>query len=395
VKILVLATEYPPAKGFGIGRYISEHSAALSRLGHDVHVVTNNVRQGRDTWTDKGVRVYGASGHLDTKPYSRTSAVLQANQELLGRGLSVVAEHGPFDVLLVHDWLGALAGKALREAHCVPTVLTMHETEVGRTFGQPNAEQQYVAEVEKWACAVFESVVCCSEFIKDELIRFCDVPASKITVIPCGVSEATMGTDARIDLFRSMFAEEDEKLAVFVGRLTTAKGPTVLLEAIPKVLAVYPKIKFAIAGNGDQMEAVQSRVAELGLGERVILTDYIAGKVLATLYHAADMLVVPSLYEPFGMVALEGMVTGTPVIVSDTGGLAETVDHDVTGLRVTPNDPNALAAAIVRLCYSPDLALQLAENGYRCAVERYPWTRVASETEAAYQRVVRAHEAEQ
>jgi len=164
------------------------------------------------------------------------------------------------------------------------------------------------------------------------------------------------------------------------------KGIQVLIEAIPEVVGAYNDVKFVIAGGGDRSHLV--RLAEdLGVSDRIFFAGYVDDDTLVRLYRIADVAVYPSLYEPFGIVALEAMAARVPVVVSDAGGLREVVDHGITGLSAWSENPDALAWAILQLLKKPYSARTMAENAYRKVVEQFSWRSIAEQTLEVYRRV--------
>lgn len=388
MRVLYLATEFPPAALYGLGRYAWEHSRALARAGVEVEVVCNN---GNPDWARceyPGLAINNAPYRPPFEYPDWVGGVLQQAVPMVARAAECVAHHGPFDLIQAHDWLAASAARALHETYGLPLVLTMHDTQAGKCLGQMDAGSTYMAEVEKWVCEWAAGVTANSSFLRDELAQVYQVPLERVEVIGCGVSPESLQPGGDVRLFRRLFGEERDLLVGFVGRLAFAKGPHVLLEAARAVLEVCPQARFVFVGTGSMQERLLARAGELGVAERVFLPGHVAGKVLSTLYHALDVLVVPSLYEPFGMVALEGMACGRPVVVSDTGGLGSLVEDGVSGIKVPPNDPRALAEAVVRLILSPELRSALGQEAQRRATEGYTWDAVATRTVAAYEKAL-------
>ena len=245
-----------------------------------------------------------------------------------------------------------------------------------------------MARMEAWICHHADLVLTNSQFIRRELAEAYEVPDERLSVVGCGVNPADFQTDADLRLFRHVFGVPDVPHIVFVGRLAHIKGPHLLLEAAPHVLKLYSAARFVFAGDGQMREGLEQRARDMGIAGNVEFVGHLRGKVLATLYHAADMVVVPSLYEPFGMVALEAMACGTPVVASDTGGLREIMAAGDCALPAPPNDPAALARAILHLLRERDRARELSETGRRVATERYRWADVARRTMRAYERAV-------
>jgi glycosyltransferase involved in cell wall biosynthesis len=208
-------------------------------------------------------------------------------------------------------------------------------------------------------------------------------------MIPNGVNSDVY---ARIDKknltqFRSKFALPNERIVLFVGRLVYEKGVHVLVNAIPKVLEKVDA-KFVIVGNGYMKEQLSGLVKSLGIAQKVIFTGFVDDETLRKLQTCADVSVVPSLFEPFGIVALEAMAAGSPVVVSDTGGLGEIVDHDVDGVKVYTNNPDSLAWGIIRVLTDERNAERLRNNAYKRILEKYNWDRIANQTENIYSSVL-------
>ncbi len=390
MRVLTLATEFPPAHGYGLGRYVSELTAALAAGGCEVAVACNNWDGGRPEGrrVRAGVEVGNAPLLVPIKGYTWVADVLQSNVLLEARALEMARRNGGFEVLHIHDWLAASAAKSLRDLLGLPLVVTMHDTVRGRNQGQLSGEEQYIAQMEGWACEQADLVLTNSAFIRRELAEAYQVPEDKLAVVGCGVSPDAFASDTPPQHFKLALGCEDAPLIFFVGRLAQAKGPQVLLEAAPHVLKLRPDVRFIFAGEGTLREPLQERAGQLGIAGQARFVGHLRGKVLATLYRAAEMVVVPSLYEPFGMVALEAMACGTPVVAADTGGLSEIMAHGDCALPAPPNDPVTLARAILHLLQQPERAAQIAERGAEIARERYRWADVAQRTLRAYERVV-------
>ncbi|HHY46826.1 MAG TPA: glycosyltransferase family 4 protein, partial [Firmicutes bacterium] len=180
----------------------------------------------------------------------------------------------------------------------------------------------------------------------------------------------------------------DEKLIFFIGRLVHEKGAHVLVDAVPKILHYWDKAKVVIAGKGPQDAYLKDRARELGVFNRIYFTGFIDDETRSKLYRCADVAVFPSLYEPFGITALEAMAAGVPVVVSDVGGLGEVVRHGLTGWKVYPGDPNSLADGILHLLHEPDLAQKLKDNALKIVRSRYDWQAIAEDTVKVYREVL-------
>jgi glycosyltransferase involved in cell wall biosynthesis len=388
MRILCIATEFPPAQGYGLGRYTFEHCAALVAEGLHVDVACNNYDSEREHSIVAGMEVSNTPYMLPFEAYCDVAGILQGNVSLLGRGIEMCRRNGGYDLLQINDWLAASAAKALKEIYDLPVVVTMHDTELGKSFYEPQGHQQYIVEAERWVCEIADAVTTNSEFIARELVEGYQVPPEKIAITGCGVNAESFPSRADAGLFKTLFCGPGEQLVAFVGRLAQIKGPHILLEAIPLLAPVCPQARFVFAGDGQMRAGLERRAEELGIADRVRFVGHLRGQVLTTFYRAADLLVVPSLYEPLGMVALEGMVCGTPVIASDTGGLASVVEHGVSGIKATPNDPRSLAGAVARVLLNPSAAQAFGQAGQARAERHFRWSDVAKRSIAVYERVL-------
>jgi glycosyltransferase involved in cell wall biosynthesis len=184
-----------------------------------------------------------------------------------------------------------------------------------------------------------------------------------------------------------MYALPGEQIVFTVGRVVYEKGLHVLVAGAPSILAQQPEAKFVIAGKGPELEALRSQAWHLGVGEKILFTGFISDEDRDRLFKLADCSVFPSLYEPFGIVALEAMAARSPVVVSQVGGLQEVVEHAETGITVYPDDPGSLAWGIVHTLQHPAWARMRVESAYRTVVEEYNWPRIARLTLGVYQQV--------
>ncbi|MEN6344192.1 MAG: glycosyltransferase family 4 protein [Armatimonadia bacterium] len=385
MRVLHVSSEYPPIQVFGLGRAVQSLATAQASLGADVHVVTNSIGgQDRDV-TMEGVRVHRIDFPSPPKPPDDTSAVIQFNISALQTAARVADNTGVPDVIHVHDWLTVLCGRVLKWMHpAAQLVCTIHDTAQGKYFGRLERWQQYMAHLERWAGIEADSVICCSEFVRGEMIQHYDCPPGRIAVIPCGVDERRSAVEGDLASFRTMFGAPDDLLVLYLGRLDQEKGVGVLLDAMSQVVGIVPQAKLLLVGKGPLQAALQEQMRGLNLGSRAEFVGYLTGNVLAAVLRQAAVLVVPSLYEPFGIVALEGMLTHTPVVVSDTGGLSEIVTDGETGLKAAPGDARSLAQAILRVLCDDALRERLAENGYQHARTHYDCRDMAARTLQAY-----------
>lgn len=387
MKIVMLTWEYPPRSVGGIAPHAQQLSRALVQRGHDVQVVTHLEGDAKRLEDDKGVTVHRAP-MASPAPLDFLTWVMQMNLNLIETVVKITRRSGPPDIIHAHDWLVAYAAKSLKHSLTVPLVATIHATEAGRNSGLHNALQRYIGDVEWWLGFEAWRVICCSTYMLDEVMRVFQLPMDKIDVIPNGVNAGEFASDADIAEFRRRYAADDEKLVFFVGRLVHEKGVHVLIQAMPKVLAHYGKAKLVVSGKGPAMDYLKSLASQLGVWDRVYFTGYIDDDTRNKLYKAADLAVVPSLYEPFGITALEAMAARCPVAVSDVGGLDSTVQIEVNGYKFYAGNPNSLADTILHVFFCPDDAERVSRRAYEEVITKYSWGRIATLTEQTYSRVL-------
>jgi glycogen(starch) synthase len=210
-----------------------------------------------------------------------------------------------------------------------------------------------------------------------------------LVMIPNGVNtqvSASSETEDR-EAFRAKFALPEEKIVLYVGRLVYEKGIHVLINAVPKVLGRV-NAKFIIVGSGYMKEQLLNIVRSMRLEHKVLFMGFVDDETLLRLQKCADVSVVPSLFEPFGIVALEAMAAKSPVVVSDTGGLSEIVDHDATGFKAYPNNPESLAWGITKILIDENYRNYIRENAHRKVQEKYDWEKIAQQTKQVYKAVL-------
>jgi glycogen(starch) synthase len=218
------------------------------------------------------------------------------------------------------------------------------------------------------------------------------LPEDKLVMVPNGVDAEAYAKVKNEDLsrFRITFALPEEKIVLFVGRLVYEKGVHVFVNAIPKVLG-KANAKFVIVGNGYMKEQLSNIVKSMGVTHKVMFTGFVDDETLRKLQSCADVSVVPSLFEPFGIVALEAMAAKSPVVVSDTGGLSEIVDHDVTGVKVFPENPDSLAWGMTKVLLDGGYANWIKSNAYKKIQEKYNWDKIAHQTKTVYEAILKEY----
>jgi len=388
MRVLMISWEYPPHIVGGLGKHVSELSPALVRKGIDLFLLTPAWAGGEPFEVVEGVKVYRVEpvreeGDIHTVAWKTNLRLQEKAQELW-------ALTGGFEIIHVHDWLTSFAGCALKRSYKTPLIATIHATERGRGRGYLHTHtSEAIHSTEWWLTYEAWRVICCSRHMAWEVREYFQTPEDKIDVIPNGVKTERFDRWEGVDLtwFRNMYALPEEKIVLYVGRLVEEKGPQILLEAVPLVLARFPSAKFVIVGTGHLLDHLRHRAWELGVAHKVLFTGFIPDEDRDRLLKVADVAVFPSLYEPFGIVALEAMAARCPVVVSEVGGLAEVVRHAETGITVYPNNVESLVWGILHTLENPHWAKMRVENAYREVVEKYNWDRIAEMTVGVYKRV--------
>ena len=387
MKILMLSWEYPPRVVGGIARVVHDLSHRLIRDGHDVTVITYRDGDVPYEENDNGVKVYRVDNFM-IQPNNFIDWIMQLNFNMIAKAGEIIAKDGKFDVIHAHDWLVAYAAKTLKYAYNTPIVSTIHATEAGRNSGIQGEQQKYINDTEWMLTYESSEVIVNSNYMKNELQRLFGLPFEKINVVPNGVDLNIFDNVERDYDFRRQYAMDNEKIILFVGRLVYEKGVQHLIAAMPKILSNYHDAKLIIAGKGPMLDELRNEVNSLGLGNKVYFTGYLNSKQVKKMYRAADIAVFPSTYEPFGIVALEAMLSDNPIVVSDVGGLNEIVDHGVNGMKSYAGNYNSIADSILTLLFDHKLCDSIVKNAKQKVKIEYNWPKIAQDTHFTYQKAI-------
>ena len=391
LRILMLSWEYPPVVVGGLGRHVHALARNLARAGHQVTVATRHAPGAPLDEIVEGVRVVRAPQDPPAIPLDTPHllAWTMAFNHTLTRAALHAAETGEFDLVHAHDWLVTHTAVTMRDYLRVPLVATVHATEAGRHQGWlPGDLNRAIHSVECWLGAEAERVLVCSKYMGREVDALLGVPAAKTAVIPNGV-DLPRWSPNRMDVAaaRSRYAG-DGPLIGFAGRLVYEKGVQHLLHAVPELRRRHPGLRVVIAGDGPQRGELEATAGRLDLHHEVSFTGFVPARGLSSTMASTDAMVVPSIYEPFGLVALEAAAAGAPLAVSKTGGLAEIVEPGVTGLRFPVRDAEALTESVSSLISDREAARAMADAARTMVRERYGWDDVAVATAGVYSGVV-------
>jgi glycogen(starch) synthase len=394
-RVLLLSWEYPPVIEGGLARHVRKLAEALVRQGVSVDVLTRGTSREPGLETGTGEERGGVSVHRVREPswprdLDRFVAwVEQMNADMLLAGEALAQEHS-YDLIHGHDWLVARASAALAERLQVPYVTTIHATEHGRHQGWVDKPpQSHIHAVERRMAHRAEALIVCSYYMRGHVADIFDVDERRVAVIPNGVDPSDLRPTGDLQALRREFAAPHQKLVLLVGRLVYEKGFQLALDALPDVIEKVGNVRFLVAGSGTHEAELKSQAERLGLSQHGTFLGWIGDDVLHSLYRIADLCVVPSIYEPFGLVALEAMASGCPCIVADTGGLREVVPvGERVGLRFNGGDAEHLGVMIERLLVDDQLRDRLVTEASEHVLS-FDWDDIAARTRGIYDELAR------
>jgi glycosyltransferase involved in cell wall biosynthesis len=408
--------EYPPALVGGLGTYADYITREFVSMGNDVTVFTLNPGNLKTREVIKGVEVHrplivdasnvfpmfviddlkkwGTNIRLfnDIFIYNTLSATKFINSTLKKEGCH-------YDVVCVHDWLSSIAGIIAKNETKVPVAFHVHSTEWGRAGGPGSEVVSYL----EWATAQkVDKIVTVSHAMQEDLVRH-GWSKSKISVVWNGVDPERYNpkncNPEEVEAIRRRYGiKPDERMILFLGRLTWVKGVTNLVQAMPMILEEYPNTKLVILGKGEQQNDIIETANRLGISSKVACKfDFVPENERILHYAASDVCVFPSTYEPFGIVSLEAMSMAKPIAVGAQGvvGFREQVvplGPDQNGVHVNGGNPTDIAWGIKEILSDPDRAKKWGENGRKRVLQYFTWRKAAEQTLQIYDKLLHPQE---
>ena len=389
--------EFPPNTRGGLGTACYGLTKGLSHHGTDIILVlpkgdnvhnhlniitTDNLYIGnakiRKRYVDSLLGAYMSEGEYSDE-YKKLMFGDGRTGEIYGKDLyeeveryankaGIIAEFEDFDVIHCHDWMTYKAGIEAKKRSGKPLVVHVHATDFDRTGGHPN---QHVYDIERAGMHAADRVVAVSNYTRNLVMKHYGVPAGKIDVVHNAVEKKTA-------VHAQKFTKG--KVVLFLGRITLQKGPDYFMEAESRVLQYQPDTKFVVAGSGDMYRRMVDRAAELGIAKHVLFTGFLRGPDIDRAYQMADLYVMPSVSEPFGITPLEALRNSTPVLISNQSGVSEVLPN---ALKVDFWDIDEMTNKIVAaLNYSP-MRTELSQNGME-DVRRLNWDDAAAKCMHVY-----------
>lgn len=381
----MLSWQYPPQTVGGTAAHVTGLSRALVAHGHEVVVLTvTDPRADLAAERTGSIRVFRADATMPWIPAERPLALTaSANHALVKLADRVETELDGWtpDVVHGHDWTVGWAADTLSTLYDIPFVLTMHGTEQVRHGGNlPRGEPSDIAAIEWWLAFAADRLISPTRFMVDQLVEGFELSPDRVVRIPNGIDPVNWAGHTP--------TSEREPLVVTWGRVQYEKGFQVLARAMTSLRGAVPNVSCVIAGRGSYLPELQTQIDVEGVSDLIDLPGFLHPDDLRVLVRRAGCVVIPSLYEPFGIVALEALAAGAPLIVSRTGGLAELIAGTDAGLTFEPGNPDDLAHCVKLVLGDPDLADHLTRSARQLIEERYAWEAIATSTARVYETAV-------
>jgi glycogen(starch) synthase len=392
MRVLIVSWEYPPIIEGGLARHVRKLSEQLVAQGVEVHVLTRGGARLATREERHGVVVHRLREPpfpRDVKAFVRWVEAMNADIRVRGDEL---ADELSFDLVHSHDWLVADGARQVARRAQVPWLVTVHATEYGRHQGWvQNYPQSHIHAAERDMVLGADHVITCSRYMRSHLAEVFKVSPRRVTAMQNGIDVNELEPVADdLPALRAQYARPDERLVLLVGRLVYEKGFHLALDALAPVIKTLGNVRFVVAGTGTAEAELRRQAWRLGLHRKGVFLGWVGDDMLHSLYRIADMCIVPSIYEPFGIVALEAMASGCLCVVADTGGLREVVPDDGTvGLRFPSRDSAALRTIVERVLTDDAERAQLVAEA-REHVLRFDWNEVARQTHALYGQLTRS-----
>jgi glycogen synthase len=375
LKVLMLSWEFPPNIVGGLSNHVYGLSKHLAQIEAEVHVITACVLGLPDYERVDDVHIHRVKP-LNEHDDHFLSWIGGLNLAMVYKGMELGTQIN-FTVIHAHDWLVGAAATILKSSLKLPLLTTIHATETGRNNGTHNEMQQFIHDKENQLIKESDQIIVCSDYMQQELVSTFGISDHKIVIIPNGIEQSKK----KIERLPDISPERTNKKLIFsIGRIVKEKGFETIIEAASIAKENRLDVFFVIAGKGPMLNHYRQQIQDRKLEEQVSFIGYITDDEKNALLFKSDMNVFPSLYEPFGIVALESMVHGKPTIVSNVGGLRGIVKHKVSGLLMEPGNAVNLLEQICFLLKNPKIAQEIGEKGQQLVKTLYGWNRVASET---------------
>jgi len=393
LRVLMFGWEFPPHNSGGLGTACFGLTRALSRNTDVIFVLPKKVPV-NSVFAKMVFANYGSMEvfpvdtllypYLTSEKYSEEFLAL--NNSIYGSSLMAevkryaakaadIAKSEKFDVIHAHDWLAYPAGIEAKKATGKPLIVHVHATEFDRTGG--NGVNEAVYAIEKAGLAASNAIIAVSQWTKNILVSKYGIPHEKITVVHNGIDlEEIKKIRPRIRELK----KAGNKIVLFVGRITLQKGPDYFIRTAKRVLLHRPNTLFIVSGSGDMEHQMIRQAADEGISDKVFFAGFLRGDDLNSIYQAADLYIMPSVSEPFGITPLEALANGTPVLISKQSGVSEVLSH---ALKADFWDIDDMADKIISTLDHSSLHENLRDNGYK-EIQKSSWPIAADKCLSVY-----------
>lgn len=399
MKVLMLGWELPPFNSGGLGVACEELAKALTNRGIIISFVlpkkvplkpTNFEILFADEKNNLGTGFYSKFSVYQASSNSRypleLREVLNSAHNLVDQvfeyaeRVNLLVEGKSFDLIHAHDWLSAPAGIRVKRSSRKPLLTHIHATEFDRTGGNLNKQ---IYATEKYGMNNSDKILAVSKYTKKTITDHYNISDSKVEVVHNGINLENYSHSVWSNSF-SEYKKQGYKIVLFVGRITLQKGPDYLIRVAKKVLNYNPKTLFVIAGSGDMQYALIDEVARMNISSKVLFPGFLRGEELNDLYRSADLFVLPSVSEPFGIAPLESVANGTPVLVSKQSGVSEVLSHS---LKTDFWDVDEMVDKILGVLNHTSLRSTLKSNSLN-EVQSVSWENAAKKCQDIYNSLV-------
>jgi glycosyltransferase involved in cell wall biosynthesis len=400
MKVLMFGWEFQPFNSGGLGVACEGLAKALAFLGAKVtFVLPKRLNCSHPNFkiifADDKIQIKAVNSLL--KPYSTSQSYKEVAQKIglnsiyeadlfnevlrYGKMAEKIAKTENFDVIHAHDWLSFPAGIMAKNISSKPLVVHIHATEFDRAGNNPNP---FVYAVEKIGMEKADAVIAISNYTKNTIMENYGIEPSKIKVVynainPDYFDQTLSGPNQLLSLKKA-----GKKIVLFVGRITLQKGPDYFLKAAQKVLQFNKNVIFVVAGSGDMEYQIIEMAAHMGIADKFLFAGFLKGEDLKQAYMAADLFVLPSVSEPFGLVALESLMLKTPILVSKQSGVSEIIQN---ALKVDFWDIDEIANKILACLNYQGLTATLQEESHK-ELNKISWEKSAQKCIDIYNEIL-------
>ncbi|WP_237562919.1 glycosyltransferase family 4 protein [Bacillus dakarensis] len=387
-RILMLSWEYPPNIVGGLARHVHGLSEELAKRDFEIHIITTQIEGLTPYEQCESIHIHRVKPYHEHDPNFITW-VAGLNIAIFEKATEL-ARQKSFIFVHAHDWLVGAAAQSIKAALHIPLITTIHATEHGRKNGIFTELQNFIHEKERSLTSDSDHIIVCSEYMKKEVSHLFGVENKQLTVIPNGIDTMDIN-DINRKILEKFPVDLSRRMIFSIGRMVYEKGFDTLIDAAAMLRETYPDVYFIIAGKGPLLEEYRLKVRKLSLNNHVYFVGFVTDDERNALYHQSRITVFPSRYEPFGIVALEGMAFGKPTIVSNVGGLKSIVKHMETGMLMEYNNPQSFIEQASFLLENDALAHRIGTAGKKAVQAQFGWNHIAEETVSVYHDLIQSN----